>query len=88
VASPVATQQCITAFGTTDFRQDLTAITLPTLVVHGDADRIVPFGVSGERSASLIAGSRLEVLPGAPHGLTATHGDALNALLLQFLARV
>lgn len=88
VASPVATQQCITAFGTTDFRQDLAAITVPTLIVHGDADRIVPIGVSGEQSATLIAGSRLEVLPGAPHGLTATHGDKLNALLLEFLSRL
>ncbi len=87
-ASPVATQQCITAFGTTDFRQDLAAITVPTLVVHGDADRIVPIGVSAERSSALITGSRLEVLPGAPHGLTATHGDALSALLIQFLSRV
>lgn len=84
-ASPVATRACITAFGTTDFRQDLSAITVPTLVVHGDADRIVPLEVSGQRTAAMIAGSRLEVIAGAPHGLTATHGDRLNALLLDFL---
>ena len=84
-ASPLATRQCITAFGTTDFRADLAAITVPTLVVHGDADRIVPLDISGRKSAAAIAGSRLEVIAGAPHGLTVTHGDALNALLLDFL---
>ena len=85
-ASPLATRQCITAFGTTDFRADLSAITVPTLVVHGDADRIVPLDISGRKSAAAIAGSRLEVITGAPHGLTVTHGDVLNALLLEFLA--
>lgn len=84
-ASPLATQQCITAFGTTDFRQDVAGIAVPTLVVHGDADRIVPLEVSGQRTAAMIAGSRLEVIAGAPHGLTATHGERLNALLLDFL---
>lgn len=88
MASPTATQQCVTAFGTTDFREDLAAITVPTLVVHGDVDRIVPIEVSGERTAALISGSRLEVLEGAPHGLTLTHGDALNRLLTDFLAQL
>lgn len=86
MASPLATQQCITAFGTTDFRADLATVTVPTLVVHGSVDRIVPFEVSGARAAAAIAGSRLEVIDGAPHGLTATHGPALNTLLLDFLA--
>ncbi len=84
-ASPAATQQCITAFGTTDFRADLATITVPTLVVHGDVDRIVPLEVSGQRTASLVSGSRLAVIEGAPHGLTATHGDELNRILLDFL---
>lgn len=84
-ASPLATQQCITAFGTTDFRQDLAAITVPTLVVHGDADRIVPLDISGRRTAAMIAGARHEVVAGGPHGLTATHGEHLNTLLLEFL---
>src|SRR5690606_610165 len=88
MASPLATQQCITAFGTTDFREDLATITVPTLVVHGDADRIVPLEVSGRRTASLVSGSRLAVIEGAPHGLTATHGDALNRLLIDFLGSV
>jgi peroxiredoxin len=85
VASPLATQQCITAFGTTDFRRDLAKIRIPVLVVHGDADRIVPLELSARKAAAAIAGSRLEVIPGAPHGLTATHGDELNRLILGFL---
>jgi len=85
-ASPLATQQCITAFGTTDFRKDLAAITVPTLVVHGDADRIVPLDISGRQTAALVANSRLEIIADAPHGLTATHGDALNTVLLHFLS--
>ena len=84
-ASPLATQQCIVAFGTTDFRADLAKITVPTLVVHGDDDRIVPLEVSGKRSAEMIRGAKLEVVKGAPHGFAATHGDELNALMLAFL---
>jgi peroxiredoxin len=84
-ASPVGTRECIVAFGTTDFRRDLAKVTVPTLVVHGDADRIVPLPVSGQRSAEMIAGSRLEVIAGAPHGLSATHGLRLNELMLDFL---
>ena len=84
-ASPLGTQQCIVAFGTTDFRADLARIDVPTLVVHGDRDQIVPFEVSGKLSAAMIEGARLEVVKGAPHGLTATHGAALNALMLDFL---
>lgn len=85
-ASPLATQACVTAFGTTDFRPDLARFDVPTLIVHGDADRIVPLEGSGKRSHEMIAGSRLEVLSGAPHGFAATHASELNALLLNFLA--
>ena len=85
IASPLATQQCITAFGTTDFRRDLAKIRIPVLVVPGHADRIVPLELSGQKAAVAIAGSRLEVLSGAPHGLTVTHGDELNRLMLGFL---
>jgi non-heme chloroperoxidase len=85
VASPIGTQQCIVAFGTTDFRRDLEKIDVPVLVAHGDADRIVPFEVSGKRAAAMIRWSRLEVIKGAPHGLTATHGAELNPLMLEFL---
>lgn len=85
-ASPLATQDCIMSFGTTDFRADLVGITIPTLIVHGDSDRIVPLAASAARSHALIAGSRLEVLRGAPHGFTETHGTELNGLLLDFIA--
>ena len=84
-ASPLATQQCIVAFGKTDFRADLAKITVPTLVVHGDADQIVPLPVSGKRAAEMIANSRLEVIEGAPHGLNVTHGPQLTELMLAFL---
>ena len=84
-ASPLATQQCIVAFGTTDFRQDLAKFTLPTLVVHGDKDRIVPIDISGKRSHEMIAGSELKVLKGAPHGFAATHASQLNELMIEFL---
>ncbi len=85
IASPLATQQCIVAFGTTDFRRDLAKIRIPVLIVHGDEDRIVPLELSGRKAAAEIAGARLEVIRGAPHGLTVTHGDELNRLLLDFL---
>ncbi len=85
-ASPLGTQQCIVAFGTTDFRDDLKKIDVPTLIVHGEADRIVPIAISGQKSHEAIAGSRYEVLTGAPHGFAATHAAELNALMLEFLA--
>ncbi len=84
-ASPLATQECILAFGNTDFRSDLAMIDVPTLIVHGDSDRVVPLAVSGQLSHDLIPGSRLVVLKGAPHGFTATHTPELNALLVEFI---
>ena len=84
-ASPLATAQCITAFGTTDFREDLKKIDVPTLIVHGDADRIVPLDISAKRSHEMIQGSRLDVIAGAPHGFAATHPQQLNELMLDFL---
>lgn len=86
-ASPLGTQQCIDAFGRTDFRADLAKIDVPTLVIHGDKDQIVPLDVSGTLSAQAIAGATLAVVKGAPHGLNATHGAELNALMLEFLRR-
>jgi peroxiredoxin len=84
-ASPLATQQCIVAFGTTDFRADLGKIDVPTLIAHGDDDRIVPIDISGKKSHAMIRGSRLEVLKGFPHGFAATHPEQLNELMLDFL---
>ncbi|HEX4701851.1 MAG TPA: alpha/beta hydrolase [Pseudonocardiaceae bacterium] len=84
-ASPKGTLDCTTAFATTDFRDDLKACTIPTLVIHGDADAIVPFEISGKRTAETIDGSKLVLVPGAPHGLNVTHADTFNAELLAFL---
>ena len=84
-ASPVGTQQCVEAFGTTDFREDLKKFTMPTLLVHGDADRIVPIDASARPASAMIAGSRLVVLNGAPHGFAATHSEQLNSLMIDFL---
>jgi non-heme chloroperoxidase len=77
--------ESIKAFSETDFRQDLAAIDVPTLVIHGDDDQVVPFSVGGEASAALIAGSILKTYPGAPHGITDTHKDQLGHDLLDFL---
>jgi non-heme chloroperoxidase len=77
--------ECIKAFSETDFRADLAAIDVPTLVIHGDDDQVVPFAVGGQASAALIAGSTLTVYPGAPHGITDTHKQQLGQDLLAFL---
>jgi non-heme chloroperoxidase len=85
-ASPKGTLDCIAAFGRTDFREDAAKISVPTLVIHGDSDAIVPFEVSGKRSHELIENSRLILVEGGPHGLNATHADEFNRALLEFLA--
>ena len=84
-ASPKGTLDCITAFGRTDFRGDIEKVTVPTLVIHGDADAIVPFEVSGKRSHESISGSTLALIEGGPHGLNVTHADEFNKALLDFL---
>ena len=84
-ASALGTVECIRAFGTTDFRADLDTLTVPTLVAHGDSDRIVPLEISSKLAHERIRGSRLEVIKGAPHGFAATHGLQLSELLLDFL---
>jgi non-heme chloroperoxidase len=83
-ASPKGTHDLVAAWGT-DFRADLGRITVPTLIVHGDADRIVPLEASGQRMPALIKGSRLAVVKGSPHGLNWTHAEELNQALLEFL---
>jgi pimeloyl-ACP methyl ester carboxylesterase len=84
-ASPKGTLDCVTAFSATDFRKDLARINVPTLVVHGDSDRIVPINVSGKLMHNFVKGSRLAVIEGGPHGLNWTHADQTNSELLQFL---
>jgi non-heme chloroperoxidase len=76
--------ECIAAFSATDFRGDLEKFDVPTLVIHGDDDQIVPLEVGGRASAALIEGARLKVYTGAPHGITDTHKEQLNADLLAF----
>jgi non-heme chloroperoxidase len=76
----------IAAFSATDFRGDLKKFDVPTLVIHGDDDQIVPLDISGKASAGLIKGAKLIVYPGAPHGLTDTHKDRVNQDLLTFLS--
>ncbi len=85
-ASPKGTLDCIDAFGRTDFRGDLEKVDVPTLVIHGDSDAIVPLEVSGQRSAAAIADARLHVVEGAPHGFNVTHAEEFNRVLLEFLA--
>lgn len=79
------TYDCIQAFSETDFTEDLLKFDLPTLIVHGDDDQVVPIGASGLRSAKLVRNATLKIYAGAPHGLTDTHKDQLNADLLAFL---
>lgn len=76
---------CIKAFSETDFTEDLKKFDIPTLVLHGDDDQIVPIGAAGLASAKLIAEAKLVIYPGAPHGLADTHKEQLNADLLAFL---
>lgn len=75
------------AFGTTDFRHDLTRITVPTLVIHGDSDATVPFEGSGRRTHEAVAGPELVVVQDAPHGFNVSHAQEFNAALLEFLER-
>jgi non-heme chloroperoxidase len=83
-ASPKGTHDLVAAWGT-DFRADLGRITVPTLIVHGDADRIIPLEVSGQRMPALVKESRLVVIKGGPHGLNWTHAEELNQALVEFL---
>ncbi len=83
-ASPKGTLDCVSAW-LTDFRKDLAAITIPTLIIHGDSDRTVPFEVSGKRTHELVKGSQLVLLKGAPHGFLWTHAQETNRALIDFL---
>jgi non-heme chloroperoxidase len=85
-ASPTGTLDCVSAW-LTDFRKDLARINIPTLVVHGDADRILPIDATGKRMNELIKGSRFVVIEGGPHGLNWTHAEQVNRELLNFLGQ-
>jgi len=75
---------CIKAFSETDFTEDLKKIDVPTLVLHGDADQIVPIGASAILTSKLVKNATLKIYPGAPHGMCTTHADQVNADLLAF----
>jgi non-heme chloroperoxidase len=76
---------CIKAFSETDFTEDLKKFDVPTLVMHGDDDQIVPIDAAGRMSAKIVKGATLKVYPGFPHGMPATNADQINADLLAFL---
>ncbi|MGD9505946.1 MAG: alpha/beta fold hydrolase [Syntrophobacteraceae bacterium] len=80
-----AVYDCIKAFSETDFTEDLKKMRIPTLILHGDDDQIVPIADSAYLSAKLVEGSTLKVYPGAPHGLCSTHKDQVNADLLELI---
>jgi pimeloyl-ACP methyl ester carboxylesterase len=84
-ASPKASLDCIGTFAYTDFRADMAKVTVPTLVLHSDADALVPFEASGKRTLELVPGSRLALIEGAPHGFNVTHAEEFNAALVEFL---
>lgn len=84
-ASPRATIQTALAWMHTDFREELSNVDVPALIVHGDADQTVPIETSANKAVKGIAGSRLEVIAGAPHGLHLTHAEQLNQHMIAFL---
>jgi len=85
LAGHKAVYDCIKAFSETDFTEDLKKFDVPTLVLHGDDDQIVPIGASAMLSAKLVKGAMLKIYPGAPHGMCSTLKDRVNAELLAFM---
>ena len=81
------TFDCIKAFSETDFTEDLKKFDVPTLILHGDDDQIVPIGAAALRSAKLVKNATLKIYAGAPYGISYTHKDKLNADLLAFVKR-
>jgi non-heme chloroperoxidase len=84
IASPIGTHDCVPAW-LTDFRDDLPKIDVPILIIHGDNDRILPYGATAKLLPDKIKDSRLVTLEGAPHGIPWTHADEINKELLQFI---
>jgi non-heme chloroperoxidase len=80
-----AVYECVAAFSATDFTDDLAKFDIPTLVMHGEDDQIVPIAAAGKKSAKMIKGAKELFYPGLPHGLTATHADRVNRDLLEFI---
>ncbi len=86
LSSPVASYACVPTWHE-DFRKDVAKIDVPTLVIHGDSDRIVPFAAAGQRTAKLIKGAELVVIKDGPHNVAWTHAEEVNAALLKFLGK-
>lgn len=86
-ADKTAALGAMKAFATTDFREDLAKITVPTLVIHGDADGIVPFEGSGKLTHETVAHSELHVIANGCHGINASHADEFNSTLIEFLSK-
>ncbi|HVF80630.1 MAG TPA: alpha/beta hydrolase [Flavisolibacter sp.] len=84
VALPRATQQCALAFANTDFRADVAAVNVPTLIIHGDADKTVPIEASSDRTAKMIPNAIYKIYNGAPHGLFYTDRKKLNQDIIDF----
>jgi non-heme chloroperoxidase len=82
-----AVYDCVKSFSETDFTEDLKRITVPTLIIHGEDDQVVPIAASARRSVELIKTATLKIYPEAPHGLTSTHRDQFNRDLLEFIRR-
>jgi pimeloyl-ACP methyl ester carboxylesterase len=85
-ASATASLSCVPTWHE-DFRKDLATIDVPTLVIHGDADRIVPINASGKKTAELVKGARLVAIKDGPHAVSWTHADEVNAELVNFLGK-
>ena len=78
---------CIKAFAQTDFTEDLKSFDVPTLIMHGDDDQVVPIGITSLVSSKIVKGATLKVYPGLPHGMCSTHKDLINADLLEFIRK-
>jgi non-heme chloroperoxidase len=76
---------CIHEFSEVDYTEDLKRVSVPTLVIHGDDDQVVPIGAAGIKSSKIVKNAQLKVYPGAPHGLPITRADQLNEDLLAFI---
>lgn len=85
-ASATASLACVPTWHE-DFRKDLARVDVPTLVIHGDADRIVPLAASGERTVKLVKGARLSIVKDGPHAVAWTHADEVNSELVNFLGK-
>jgi non-heme chloroperoxidase len=78
---------CVKAFAQTDFTEDLKKFDVPTLIMHGDDDQVVPIALTALKSSKIVKGATLKVYPGLPHGMCSTHKDVINADLLEFISK-